>query len=63
MMVGISSFNIKTNDISEKNSRISMVNRKSNSTIEDTYSESKSLRNELNILDFKKYMTKNENKK
>lgn len=36
-----------------------MVNRKSNSTIEDTYSESKSLRNELNILDFKKYMTKN----
>ena len=63
MMVGISSFNLKTNDISEKSSRISMVNRKSNSTIEDTYSESKSLRNELSILDFKKYMTKNENKK
>ena len=60
-MVGISSFNIKTNDISEKSSRISMVNRKSNSTIEDTYSESKFLRNELSILDFKKYMIKNEN--
>jgi len=40
-----------------------MVNRKSNSTIEDTYSESKFLRNELSILDFKKYMIKNENKK
>lgn len=59
MMVVISSSYIKVNDLSEINSRISMVNRKSNSTIEDTYSESKSIRNELNILDFKKYMTKN----
>ncbi len=58
-MVVISSSYMKVNDLSEINSRISMVNRKSNSTIEDTYSESKSLRNELNILDFKKYMTKN----
>lgn len=58
-MVVISSSYIKVNDLSEINSRISMVNRKSNSTIEDTYSESKSIRNELNILDFKKYMTKN----
>ena len=62
-MVIISSSYMKVNDLSEINSRISMVNRKSNSTIEDTYSESKSLKNELNILDFKKYMTKNENKK
>ena len=54
---------MKVNDLYEINSRISMVNRKSNSTIEDTYFESKSFRNELNILDFKKYMTKNENKK
>lgn len=59
MMVVISSSYIKVNDLSEINSRISMVNRKSNSTIEDTYSESKSIRNELSILDFKKYMTKN----
>ena len=58
-MVVISSSYMKVNDLSEINSRISMVNRKSNSTIEDTYSESKSLRNELNILDLKKYMTKN----
>lgn len=62
-MVVISSSYMKVNDLSEINSRISMINRKSNSTIEDTYSESKSIRNELNILDFKKYMTKNENKK
>lgn len=62
-MVLISSSYMKVNDLSEINSRISMVNRKSNSTIEDTYFESKSFRNELNILDFKKYMTKNENKK
>ena len=62
-MVVISSSYMKVNDLSEINSRISMVNRKSNSTIEDTYFESKSFRTELNILDFKKYMTKNENKK
>lgn len=62
-MVVISSSYMKVNDLSEINSRISMVNRKSSSTIEDTYSESRSLRDELNILDFKKYMTKNENKK